>query len=252
MRIAGTVALVTGASSGIGRATAESLAAAGAHVIVHGRDEAALDELARRLGGVSLAEDLASAGAADRLAARALDAAGRVDILVGNAGIGWAGPFAEMPTGDIERLVAVNLSAPIMLTRALLPVMRAHGGGYLAFVTSIAGRLGVSGEAVYAASKAGLDAFAESLRLELRGTGVAVGVLVPGVVATRFFERRGRAYGRNHPRPLEAGSVADVLVRMIESGGAEAMRPRWLRLPVAIRGALPGAYRGLAGRFGGS
>jgi short-subunit dehydrogenase len=252
VHIAGAVALVTGASSGIGRATAESLAAAGARLIVHGRDEAALDELARRLGGVSLPADLEAVGAPDRLAARALDAAGRVDILVGNAGIGWAGPFAEMPAGDIERLVAVNLSAPILLARALLPAMRARGGGYLAFVTSIAGRLGVAGEAVYAATKSGLDAFAESLRLELRGTGVGVGVLVPGVVATRFFERRGHAYGRSRPRPLAAGPVADALVHMIESGGAEAYRPRWLRLPVAIRGAAPGAYRGLARRFGGS
>jgi short-subunit dehydrogenase len=251
VHVRGAVALITGASSGIGRATAESLAAAGARVIVHGRDRAALDELAGRLGGLSLPGDLAPAGAPERLAMRALDAAGRVDILVGNAGVGWAGPLVDMPAGDIDRLVAVNLSAPIRLTRALLPAMAAQRRGYLAFVTSIAGRLGVAGEAVYAASKAGLDMFAESLRLELRGTGVGVGVLVPGVVDTRFFERRGRAYGRRRPRPLAAESVAAALVRMIEAGDAEALRPRWLRLPVAVRGVLPGAYRGLAGRFGG-
>ena len=157
-----------------------------------------------------------------------------------------------MDHDDIETLVTANLTAPIRLTRALLPAMVERRRGGLAYVTSIAGRTGVAGEAVYAATKAGLDGFAESLRLELRGTGIGVGVLVPGVVNTRFFERRGRPYGRSRPRPLDAGPVAAALVRIVESGDAEAYRPRWLRLPVAVRGAAPGVYRRLAGRFGGS
>jgi short-subunit dehydrogenase len=130
--------------------------------------------------------------------------------------------------------------------------MVARGSGHLVYVTSIAGRTGVAGEAVYSATKAGLDAFAESLRLELHGTGVSVGVLIPGVVATPFFERRGRPYTRRRPRPLAADTVAAALVRLIETGDAEAYQPRWLRLPVAIRGTAPGLYRRLARRFGGS
>jgi len=254
VRISGAVALVTGASSGIGRATALALAAAGANVVVHGRDRAALEGLAARLDGHALVADLATPGEAEKLARAVLDRAGQVDILVNNAGVGWAGPFGEMADGDAERLLAVNLAAPIALTRALLPGMLERRSGYLAYVTSIAGRTGVAGEAVYSATKAGLDGFAESLRLELHGAraGVEVGVLVPGVIDTRFFERRGRPYGRERPRPLDPGPVGRDLVKMIETGGTELYRPGWLRLPVAVRGALPGAYRSLAGRFGGS
>ncbi|WP_127502876.1 SDR family NAD(P)-dependent oxidoreductase [Actinoplanes solisilvae] len=245
MRISGSVALVTGASSGIGREVARRLAAAGARVLAHGRDLSALSAL----DATPLVADLAEPGAGARLAETALGVAGRVDIVVANAGLGWAGPFSEMPPQTCARLLAVNLAAPIDLTRALLP----HFGdrpAYLLYVTSIAGRMGVAGEAVYSATKAGLDSFAESLRFELRDRPVGVGVLVPGVVDTAFFERRGRAYDRASPRPIPAGVVADRIVKMIDRSGAEVYMPRWLRVPVAVRGTLPGMYRRLAARFG--
>jgi short-subunit dehydrogenase len=251
MRVDGSVALVTGASSGIGREVALRLARAGARVLAHGRDEAALAELAGRTGATPLVADLAEAGAAERLAAAALAVTGRVDILVSNAGIGWAGRFADMPPDVAGRLLAVNLAAPIALTRALLPHLLDGGPGYLMFVTSIAGRMGVAGEAVYSASKAGLDSFAESLRFELAGGPVRVGVLVPGVVDTAFFTRRGRPYDRGRPRPIPAAGVAAAVLRMIASGRTESYAPGWLRLPVAVRGTLPGVYRRLGARFGG-
>jgi NAD(P)-dependent dehydrogenase (short-subunit alcohol dehydrogenase family) len=253
MQVAGSVALVTGASSGIGREVALRLGRAGAHVLAHGRDETALAQLTDRIDATPLVADLADAGAGRQLAEDAVAAAGRVDILVSNAGIGWAGPFAEMPPEVADRLLKVNLGAPIALTRALLPrLLEADARpGYLMFVTSIAGRMGVAGEAVYAASKAGLDSFAESLRFELAGRPVEVGVLVPGVVDTAFFERRGRPYDRGRPRPIPAGPVADAVVRMIATGRPERYAPAWLRLPVAVRGTLPGVYRRLGARFGG-
>jgi short-subunit dehydrogenase len=86
----------------------------------------------------------------------------------------------------------------------------------------------------------------------LRGSGVDVGVLVPGVVQTRFFERRGKPYARDRPRPVPADRVAEGLVRAVAAGRAERYVPGWLRLPVAVRGSAPGLYRRLAGRFGGS
>jgi short-subunit dehydrogenase len=251
VRLAGKVALVTGASSGIGRASAVALARAGARVLAHGRAGDRLAALAAEIDAVPLPADLSDPSAVRGLARAALDTAGRVDVLVNNAGIGWAGPFTGMGDEDVPRLVAVNLVAPIELTRALLPAMLARREGHLMFVGSIAGRMGVAEEAVYAATKAGLDTFAESLRFEVHGTGVAVGVLIPGVVDTAFFERRGQPYERRRPRPLPAGTVADALVRSVRAGTADRYAPRWLRLPVAVRGAAPGAYRRLATRFGG-
>jgi len=247
VRIDGSVALVTGASSGIGRAVATRLAVRGARVLAHGRDEAALAAIP---GATPLVADLAEPGAGARLADAALAVAGRVDILVSNAGVGWAGRFAEMPADAAGRLLAVNLLAPIELTRALLPRFGTSPGALL-YVTSIAGRMGVAGEAVYAASKAGLDAFAESLRFELAGRPLSVGVFVPGVVDTAFFERRGQPYARRSPRPIPVGPVADRMVRMVETGRAEGYLPGWLRLPVAVRGTLPGVYRRLGAQFGG-
>jgi short-subunit dehydrogenase len=155
-----------------------------------------------------------------------------------------------MPASTVAELLAVNLAAPIALTKAILPGMLAADRGRIVFVTSIAGRTAVAGEAVYAATKAGLDLFAESLGLELQRTGVRTSVFVPGVVDTPFFQRRGLPYQRSRPRPQPPAQIADALVRMIATDQAERYAPRWLRLPVAIRATVPGTYRRLAARFG--
>jgi short-subunit dehydrogenase len=245
------VALVTGASSGIGAATAAALARRGFRVVVQGRDERTVAEVATKVAGVPVCADLSRAGEVERLVEQSLAVGGgRLDVLVNNAGFGWSGPFDAMPTEQVGHVLAVNLAAPIALTRALVPGMRERGFGRVVFVGSIAGRLGVGGEAVYAAAKAGLDCFAQSIGGELRGSGVTVGIVVPGVVATPFFERRGVPYTRRWPRPVPPGRVADAVVRCVERGVAEVYVPRWLRVPVAVRGVAPGAYRWLEGRFG--
>src|SRR5947208_1873178 len=120
MRLAGARVLITGASSGIGAATARAFAGSGVRLLLAGRDPERLAAVAAQTGGRALAGDLADA---DDLAKRA----GPVDVLVNNAGQGWAGPFARMPATDFERLVEVNLSAPIRLTRLLLPGMIDEG-----------------------------------------------------------------------------------------------------------------------------
>ncbi|MBP2704023.1 SDR family NAD(P)-dependent oxidoreductase [Microbispora sp. RL4-1S] len=240
--LAGARVLITGASSGIGAATATAMAARGARLVLTGRDREALEAVAARTGGRVLLADLRTD--VDDLAERA----GQIDVLVGNAGEGWCGPLAEMPAGAVERLVAVNLTAPIRLTRALLPGMTARGRGHLVYVASIAGAVGVREEAVYSATKAGLLAFAESLRYEV--SGVHVTVVLPGVVDTPFFERRGRPYGRSRPAPLPAERVARAIVGAVERGRAETFVPGWLRLPARLAGAAPGPFRVLARRFG--
>jgi short-subunit dehydrogenase len=253
VKIGGSVALVTGASSGIGAAVARELATRGATVILHGRSLDRLYVVAARMRGAAVVSaDLALPRAAERLATGALAARGYLDIAVMSAGIGYAGRFDTMPPDSIDQLITVNLTGAIRLTRALLPAFLAKGTGYLAYVTSIAGRTGVAGEAVYAATKAGLDAFAESLRYELRGTGVRVGVFVPGVIDTPFFANRGAPYTRQRPRPLAVEPVARAIIEMIEHEDAETYRPRWLRVPIALRGLAPRTFRAFAGRFGGS
>ena len=204
--------LVTGASAGIGHAAAVRFAAAGAQVLVHGRDVSRTTDVAREVGGRALIADLASPADRQRLADEAVNAFGRVDVLVNNAGFGHSGPFTAMSVDAVRRLIEVDLVAAIELTHALLPGMVAQKRGAVSFVTSIAGRTGVAGEAVYSATKAGLDAFAESLRAETVGSGVNISVVIPGVVDTGFFETRGRPYERTTPRPIPADVVADAVV----------------------------------------
>jgi short-subunit dehydrogenase len=243
VELRGATCLVTGASSGIGRATALRLSREGARVVALGRDRAALEGLgAWRL----VVADLAQPGAARRAAQET----GEVDVVVNNAGIGWAGPFMDMPADEIERLVAVNLLAPVALTRALVPAMVARGDGHVVNVCSIVAHTGGRGEAVYAATKGALAAFTESLRLELAGSGVGVSLVTPGVIDTPFFERRGAAYARRWPRPVPAERVAGAVVAAIERGRAEVFVPGWLAGPARLRGAAPGLFRRLAGRFG--
>jgi short-subunit dehydrogenase len=263
MRLNGAVALVTGASSGIGAATATALAAAGARLLLTGRDAARLDEVARATGGVALPADLAVPGEPAHLAEAALEAAraarpalagpegqGGIDILVNNAGLGWSGPLAGITAAKITELTTVNLAAPMELTRLLVPAMVQRGRGQVVFVSSIAGATGVRGEAVYAATKAGLSMFAESLAYELRGHGVRTCVIVPGVIDTPFFARRGRPYGRKRPAPIPAERVAGAIVSALEHDRDVAYVPRWMRLPAWIHGAAPGTFRALAARFG--
>jgi short-subunit dehydrogenase len=246
----GAGCLITGASSGIGRATAIRLAGEGARVVALGRSRPALDDVAGRTSGTAVVADLTDPEAVDRAVRETRDALGSIDVLVNNAGKGWAGPFRDMDPADAERLVDVNLLAPIRLTRAVLPDMLRNGRGAIVNVSSIAGHVGVAEEAVYAATKAGLNVFSESLRYELRGSGVSVGVVSPGVIETPFFERRGRPYDRSFPRPGDPKRVAAAIVRAIRSGSAQVYAPGWMVLPARLQGSFPRLYRFLAARFG--
>jgi short-subunit dehydrogenase len=250
MRVTNAVTLVTGASAGIGRIVAARFAARGAHVLVHGRDPERTHQVAAQVGGHALVADLAVPADRERVAAEALHQFGHVDILVNNAGFGYLGEFAAMDVEVIRRLIEVDLLAAIELTRSFLPGMVERRRGAICFVTSIAGRTGVAGEAVYSATKAGLDTFADSLRVETSGTGVNIGVVIPGVVDTGFFETRGTPYTRTRPRPIPAETVADAVVRAVERDRAEEWRPRWLRVAPTVRALAPGTFRRLAVRFG--
>ncbi|MGW0821714.1 SDR family NAD(P)-dependent oxidoreductase [Streptomyces sp. NPDC002845] len=245
------VALVTGASSGIGAAVARRLAAEGGwQLLLNGRDRTRLARVAADTSATAFPADLAEPGADRRLTDDVLDSVGRVDLLVAGAGVGWAGPFATMPPPALDEVLSVNLVATVRLVRLLLPGMISRGTGRVVLIGSIAGCVGVRDEAVYSAAKAAVATFADALRYELRGTGVGISHVVPGVVDTPFFERRGAPYHRSRPAPVPPERIADAVWQVVTQDRDEIFVPSWLRLPGRLRGAAPAFYRRLAARFG--
>jgi len=179
-------ALVTGASRGIGRATALRLAADGYDIVAVARNASELDALGRDIaakGGSCRTIPLDITHAAD--VARALDGL-EVDVLVNNAGVGIIKPFVEMTLDEWNTMMDVNVNALYHVTHAVLPGMLARGRGHVCTIGSISGRSAYVGGAAYSGTKAFVTAWAESLMLEVRGRGVKVSVVAPGGVATEF------------------------------------------------------------------
>jgi short-subunit dehydrogenase len=179
MEISGSRVLLTGATGGLGRAIAKALDQRGAHVLLTGRKQDALEALARELRSAeALAADLADRGDVDALPGRA----GQVDILVHNAGLPGSGRLESFTPGEIDRVLDVNLRAAIMLTRALLPAMSERGRGHLVYVSSMSGKIPTVRASVYGATKYGLRGFAGGLRDDLHGSGVGVSTVFPGPI----------------------------------------------------------------------
>jgi uncharacterized protein len=240
--------LVTGGSSGIGAATAQVFAAHGFQVAVTGRDPAALEEVAGHTGGVAVAGDLRVRGQPRVVVDAAADALGGLDVVVSNAGAGWSGPFAAMTAEEIDALLDVNLRASAHVAHAALSYLR-PGAGHLVFVGSIAGLVGVPGEAWYSATKAGVAMLADALRTELRAQGIPVTLVTPGVVDTAYFERRNSPYLRHYPRPISAQVVAAAIVDAVERSREAIILPGWLFWPAWLKESFPGLYRLLESRL---
>lgn len=236
--------LITGGSSGIGAAAAGEFAARGYLVAVTGRDESALDRVARAARGVPIAGDLREPGCPRRVVDAAAAALGGLDIVVSNAGVGWAGSFADMTDAEMDTLLDVNLRAPVHLAHAALAYLRPRTG-HLVFVGSIAGLLGVAGETWYSATKAGLSMLADVLRVELRAEHIGLSLVVPGVVDTPYFDRRKVPYQRSFPRPIAAQVVATAIADAAEQRRDMVVVPEWLGWPARLKGAFPTLYRRL-------
>jgi hypothetical protein len=216
-------AVITGASSGIGRALALEFASGGSNVFLSGRNQAALDQVARECSRAhhveteTLAADLAAADGADILIARLASLPYRFDVVVNNAGFGIHGDFASTAIESNVDLVQVQLTAALKLTRALLPAMISRRHGRILNVASVYSFSPVPFQSVYGASKAFLLSFSSALRNELKGTGVTVTVFCPGTTQTAFRTRAG--IGEKHANPgATAAEAAAIAYRATMAG----------------------------------
>jgi short-subunit dehydrogenase len=245
MELRGRVVVVTGASAGIGEATAVAFAKRGAKVVLAARRLDRLEELATRIeraGGHALAikVDVTDHEQLEHLPGIVNEAYGPTDVLVNNAGVPGGGRFEDLTYEQIERIVRVNLLGVIDGTRAFLPGMRRRACGHIVNVASLAGRFAAPSASVYAATKHGVVAFSESLHYEVEPDGVLITAVNPGFVATEGFPQQGL-----DPRiVMDVDRVAETIVRIVRRGIApERSVPRWVAPLQAFRVLTPPLYR---------
>lgn len=225
--LAGEIAIVTGASSGIGAATALELARRGARVVLAARRVEELDAQVQAItaaGGEAMAipTDVTDAAQLTRLVDQTIERFGRIDILVNNAGFGSGKPLAETAPEVIIQMVNVNLLAAMLLSRAVLPGMLARRHGAIISVASVAGHLAIA--PLYSGTKFGLRGFMLSLRRELLGTGVSVSTISPGFIhANRNDGREGL------PGPE---IIARAIAQLVKHPQREVIRPRFFHVPL--------------------
>ena len=217
-RLTDQVAIVTGASKGIGRASALALAAEGMAVVAVARSGDRLDALATEIaaaGGrcIPVVGDAAAEVTVEAACAAALDGLGQIDMLLNNAGIGSYADFLDTEVGDYDSIMTTNMRSTYLFTRAVVPAMKAQGKGLILQVASQAGLRGFTREAIYCASKHAQVGFTNALRLELQPFGIKVAVICPAGVATEF----ALGYGRTpefveNAGFLEAQDIADAVV----------------------------------------
>ncbi len=190
-KLSGLVALVTGASSGIGDATARALAEAGANVAIAARRKDRLEVLARELTktgvqALAIPADLVHEEENRRIVVQTEEHFGRLDILVNNAGVMHLSPIDGANSDDWRRMLELNVLALMVSSQAVLPGMRRHGGGHIVNISSTAGRISNPNASGYSATKFGVGAFSEALRREVYKDGIRVSVIEPGVVETEL------------------------------------------------------------------
>lgn len=249
MKIEGSKVLLTGATGGIGQAIARALHARGAQLVLTGRRAEVLDKLQEDLGGEhrQLPVDLADAAGAANLA----EIAGEVDVLIANAALPGSGPLEGFTPEQIDRALDVNLRAPVQLARVLLPGMLERGRGQLVFISSLSGKVGTNGTALYSATKFGLRGFAQGMREDLHGSGVGVTTINPGFVrdAGMFAEADvalPRYVGTTTPE-----KVAEAVIAGIERDRAEIdVAPLGIRLGTRFATVAPGLASSVQRRLG--
>lgn len=242
MEISGRTALLTGATGGLGRAIAQSLALCGARLVLSSRKKDELAELAGSLPGQghrTIVTELGEEGAGEKLI-EAATADGPLDIFVANAGLPGSGRLEDLSQENVTRVLRVNLESPIRATRALLPSMLDRGVGHFVYVSSLSGKTPSPRSSMYNASKFGLRGFAFALRQDLRGTGVSASLVLPG-----FIRDAGMFADAGMNPPLGMGTstpeeVGDAVVRAVEADKAEiVVAPPQQRVMAAFGSTFP-------------
>jgi short-subunit dehydrogenase len=247
VQIPGSTVLLTGSTGGIGQAIARALRARGADLILTGRRTDILSSLAAETGAQAITADLSDRAQVDSVIAQA----GRVDILIANAGLPASGALSSFTRQEVDRALEVNIRAPLVLTHALTPGMLERGSGHVLFMSSLSGKSGSTRTSLYNASKFAVRGFAAGLRAELHGSGVGVSAVFPGFVsgAGMFAEagvRLPRGVGTRSPQ-----DVARAVVVAIERDRAEVdVAPLSLRLGAVLGSLAPDLAAALSRRLG--
>jgi len=242
------VAVVTGASSGIGEATALALAGRGAAVMLTARAEEKLRFLEREIsaaGGQALAvrTDVTDRNSVEAMVERTIEAFGSLDVLVNNAGLGLSGRVAELRAEDLRHVLEVNLVGPLVCIQAALPHMR-HGGRIIN-VSSVVGKRAIPKVSGYCATKSALNALSDALRVEVAGRGITVTSVYPGTTQTAFRENSRRTKDEKRgwrPRGVVPEEVAAKIAAAAESGGRDVYVTLPDRLFVAGTTLAPGLF----------
>jgi short-subunit dehydrogenase len=240
MQLRGSKVLLTGATGGLGAAMARALRAEGANLVLSGRKRELLDPLAAELGAIAAPCDLTDRAALSGLLADHPD----TDVLIANAAVPASGLLESFTEEELDRIIAANLTAPVQMTRALVPGMVERGRGHVVVVSSLGGKVASPGAAMYAATKFGVRGFALGLRQDLEGTGVGVSVISPGFVREAGMFAKSGAEGTLPPGvgTCSPEDVATATVDAIVNNRQEAtVAPLSMRVGATFGLAFPRA-----------
>jgi len=243
--IADKVIIITGASSGIGRATALTLRNEGAKLVLVARRESRLRELAAELSGdvMVLPLDLRDKQQVQQMIQSTVDRYERIDVLINNAGFGFMGSVESTPQSVVREIFDLNFEAPLLACQLAIPIMRKQGGGHIINVSSVVGRRALPLNGIYCATKFALDGISESLRIELKDSNIDVSIISPAATESEFGDHvcRGDIAARFSPvgHVQSSGQVALAIVRCIKDPKIEVFPNRISQLLAWVNAIAP-------------